>query len=104
MRANQISLLLMIACLALSACAHHAPRRELAQFLQDRDLCDHFRGEIPDPPDALRANEVAESIEKYCTGTDEDLRALKSQYANDAEAMLQLSRYEDSIEVGDSNP
>ncbi|MDT1898499.1 hypothetical protein FPK53_21545, partial [Acinetobacter baumannii] len=43
---------------------------DVAKYVEQREGCDHFRGEVPDPPDAGRMREVEREIRKLCTGTD----------------------------------
>jgi hypothetical protein len=84
--------------LLLAACAAPPPTPDLATFLERRALCDHFRGEVPDPPDAQRMREVAQQVDAYCTGTDAQLAALKQRYRDDPAAAKQLAQFEDHIE------
>lgn len=86
---------------AMGACAHHTPPADIHAFMQARGLCDHLRGEIPDPdpedPQALDSS--IDQANTACAGTDARLRALKDRYRADAEVMQLLSRYEDRIEA-----
>ncbi|MDK6080517.1 hypothetical protein QPM04_26270, partial [Massilia varians] len=43
---------------------------DVAKYVEQREGCDHFRGEIPNPPDEQRMKEVEREIRKLCTGTD----------------------------------
>ena len=74
---------------------------EVKEFIHERDLCDHFRGEPfeGDSPEQIRRREfIFESMEIYCAGTDRRLAALKRRYRDDAESMDLLNRYEETIE------
>lgn len=51
--------------------------RDVASFVSQRNLRDHFRGE--DPYGEERAAFLAKSIEETCTGNDEHLRELKAK-------------------------
>jgi len=82
--------------LLLGACA--APAPDLAAFLERRALCDHFRGEVPDPPDAQRLREVAQQADAYCAGTDAQLAALRQRYRDDPVVTGQLAQFENRVE------
>ena len=90
------------ACLALLAgiagCATPPPALELPAFLERRDLCDHMRGEFPDPPDPERVREVEKGIAQYCRGTDAQLAQLKKRYKDDPAVTKQLAEFETPIE------
>jgi len=57
---------------------------DVRQFIAQRDACDHFRGELPDPEEAEWMREVNGQIEKRCRGTDRRLHSLKKKYGSDA--------------------
>ncbi len=69
---------------------------DVAKFKERRDLCDHFRGE--DAYDEERGKFLAESMKKYCTGTDKELTSLKTKYNNNAAILKTLADYEENIE------
>lgn len=74
---------------------------EVQEFIANRDLCDHFRGEPfeGNSPEQIKRREfVFQSIEIYCPGTDRRLAALKKRYKNDSGAMKRLSEYEEKSE------
>ena len=89
------------ACLLclLCACASGPATPELATFLERRGICDHFRGEIPDPPAEERLREVQQKQTEYCTGTDAQLALLKKRYRDDPAVMKQLAAFEPQIEA-----
>lgn len=70
--------------------------REVVEFVERRDRCDHFRGE--EPYDADRAREIAAALTKSCRGTDAELARLKARYAGAPEVVAALAGYEDRIE------
>ena len=78
---------------------------DIRAFVDDRDACDHWRGEpIPGPeddPEQDRKKQILAGIEESCTGTDKRLAALKAAYANDPSMMQLLDEYETDIEAGD---
>ncbi|MEY4767224.1 MAG: hypothetical protein RI907_3897 [Pseudomonadota bacterium] len=84
----------------LSACATSLTEEDLNQFLARREICDHLRGEIPDPSDRERLQEVVADINKYCAGTDQQLKALKVRFANDPKVMATLNALDARIETG----
>ena len=73
---------------------------DVARFVERRDLCDHLRGEIPDPTsdNVKDVNEAVSEANKYCEGTDAQLAKLKIKYANDKVIMGKLDSYEKDIE------
>lgn len=94
-----LRLISAVACviLLLSSCAQLG-KKDLEAFLNNREICDHLRGEIPDPSDQERLKEVIDDINKYCAGTDQQLEALKIRYAQDPEVMTILNTFEPRIE------
>jgi hypothetical protein len=83
---------------SLAACAMQSDKKDVDAFVAKREICDHLRGEFPDPPDAQRTQEIIEGTRKYCKGTDVELRTLKARYGKDAATMTLLSSFEESIE------
>ena len=75
---------------------------EVAKYVEQREGCDHFRGEVPDPPDAQRMREIEREIRKLCTGTDKKLSQLKRKYAKDHAIMTRLGEFEENIEISAS--
>ena len=85
---------------------------DIRAFVDDRDACDHWRGEpwpedseVDDPTQrewALhRRKEITDAINATCTGTDKRLSGLKGKYVNDPRVMQLLDEYETDIEAGD---
>ena len=56
--------------------------RDVQNFMDRREGCDHMRGEIPAPGDKQRMRDVNREIQKLCKGTDKVLAQLKKKYAN----------------------
>lgn len=71
---------------------------DVRQFIAQRDACDHFRGELPDPEEAERMREVTGQIEKHCRGTDGRLSTLKKKYGNNTNVKKRLNVYDEQIE------
>jgi hypothetical protein len=72
--------------------------RDVVEFKERRDLCDHFRGE--DAYNEERGKFLAEGMKKSCTGTDKELASLKSKYSNNEAVIKALADYEEKIEWG----
>ncbi len=72
---------------------------DVEEFIDCREICDHFRGE--EPYDADRAKFLAAQIKETCSGTDKELRELKQKYKNDDKIMQILNRFEEEIESKD---
>jgi hypothetical protein len=83
---------------AAHAAAEDRLPADVARYVQQREGCDHFRGEIPDPPDKQRMREVEREIRKLCTGTDKKLQQLKGKYAKNQAVMKRLNEFEENIE------
>lgn len=69
---------------------------DVASFIDQRDLCDHFRGE--EPYDEERRKFLEKNIIELCTGTDSKLANLKEKYQGDSAVIERLSLYEEDIE------
>ena len=61
MKAFRLISLLAYMALFLSSCATPLDKKDLEAFLNQREICDHLRGEIPDPSDPERLKEVVDS-------------------------------------------
>ena len=70
--------------------------REVENFIYDRDLCDHFRGEGYEG-ESERAAFVRDSLYIYCAGTTDRLSALKRRYRDDTKIIELLGKYENDI-------
>lgn len=70
---------------------------EVTAFVEQRDLCDHFRGE--DPYDEERRQFLDRNIVELCTGTDEKLAVLKRKYQDNEAVRSALAGYEINIEM-----
>ncbi len=75
---------------------------EVAAFVELRDGCDHFRGEPwpegDDPGSKSRRQFILQNLKETCTGTDRQLRKLRSKYRNNKLINEFLKGYEDRIE------
>ena len=75
---------------------------DVRAFLDDRDLCDHFREE-PWPEsdsdaDRMRRRQIVDGIRTACAGTDRQLDDLLARYRDDRRIMQLLSQFERGIE------
>ena len=98
---NEIGDLLVPLLFVLPLQAADQLPREVQKFIEQRDTCEHFRGEIPDPEEMERMREVSLQIEQYCRGTDQRLASLKKKYRSSAAVQRRLAQYEPSIEPED---
>jgi hypothetical protein len=87
-----------IALLAIPAVGQSALPKDVEHFITQREGCDHFRGELPDPGEKRRMKEVNSEIRRLCKGTDKALASLKKKYASDAAVMKSLDEFEPQIE------
>lgn len=75
---------------------------EVRAFIEQRDRCDHFRGEPwpegDSPYDLERRRELTSAMKTACTGTDARLLALRAKYRDDADIVAALATYENDIE------
>jgi len=72
---------------------------DVAKYVNQREGCDHFRGEFPDPPDEKRMREIEREIRKLCTGTDKKLEKLKRKYARNEAVLKRLNEFDEKIEA-----
>jgi len=75
---------------------------QVRAFLDQREQCDHFRGEPwPEGDDAeavARRRQLRDAMAKHCKGTDARLVELRAAYRNDPEVDAALARLESDIE------
>ena len=83
----------------MGACAVPPATPDLATFLDRRAACDHWRGEVPDPPDPQRMREVEQQTGQWCKGTDAQLALLKKRYRDDPVVSNQLAAFEPQVEA-----
>ena len=93
---NATYMLLLTSGLSLSAHAGGTAPADVAQFIKQREACDHFRGE--EAYDAERKRFLGRNLKKLCTGTDAMLRTLKQKYRAQPGVIAMLERFEESIE------
>ena len=99
------ALWLLLCAIALAARGEEPLPADVKSFVEQRDVCDHFRGEPyggPSDSETVEQRErrefVLASQEKYCTGTDKRLAELKLKYGGDSRVLDRLNRYDTQIE------
>ncbi len=75
---------------------------DVARFTEQRDGCDHFRGEYP--YDEERRQFLQKNMNALCKGSDARLAQLKKKYAGHPAIVAKLNDYEERIEAGSSKP
>ena len=85
--------------LASAAAQPSAPwPKDVAQYLERRASCDHWRGEPA--YDEHRRAQIQWAMCQSCSGSDAGLARLKRKYSSDARVMARLDRFEPEIEAG----
>ena len=74
----------VVAPASSASAADGALPRDVAQFIERRDLCEHSRGESLEG-DTQRRAFVARRLRQYCVGSDAALARLRKKYADDAD-------------------
>lgn len=69
---------------------------DVAHFIENRDLCEHFLGEAGDNPPE-REKQVDENANRYCAGTHKKLAGLKKKYLNNKDVTDALSGYDEKL-------
>ena len=74
---------------------------EVKSYIEDRELCEHFRQEPfegTSPEQIERRRFLQESVEIHCAGTDRRLAALKQRYIGNRAVLSRLESYESASE------
>lgn len=98
------TIIAFVLALPLLSCATDQHTADIDQFIERREICDHLRGEFPDPPNPERTKEITDGIKEYCTRTDAQLATLKIRYADSPAIMNKLNAYEPRIERKNPKP
>lgn len=93
-----LAALLCLSCTSTPRLGDRPDPAALHTFLERRAVCDHLRGEMPDPDDPASMEAAISAINPSCTGTDAELLRLKRLHAGDAAVMKQLNALEPCIE------
>lgn len=97
MKIPTVAFLLLTSSTTYAADEYISLPTDVSSFAEQRDLCDHFRGE--DPYDEERRVFLEKNMLELCTGTDVALAKLKSKYINNKQVTSKLNQYEDKIEA-----
>ena len=95
---KQTALMLCLLLAQVHALAASPLPKDVAKFVERREGCDHFRGEIPESTDPDRIIEVNRELKKLCKGTDKKLLQLKQKYVANATVTARLAEFEPNIE------
>jgi hypothetical protein len=69
--------------------------KDVAKFIDQRDLCDHFRGEYPLPQEGKKEMLAwGKTTSKACYKTDEKRARLIRKYQNNSKIIERLNEYE----------
>lgn len=101
MRARFVILSLIVAYGGMGAPLAAQSKRlpaKVTAFIEQRDSCDHFRGE--EAYDEERAAFLLERMKANCTGTDAALKNLRRRYARNPAVIAALRAYDWPIENG----
>ena len=96
MNRRHIAVVFTLLVVAFAARAQTQLPSEVSRYIEDRDMCEHFRGE--EPYDAERQEFLAQKMNEFCTGTDKKLAALKEKYKANGLVQSKLMQYEVKIE------
>ncbi|PHV15100.1 hypothetical protein GQ37_019450 [Janthinobacterium sp. BJB1] len=70
----------MFACLPLLAGAQEKMPQDVARFVENAQMCEHFAGEW-DENDKARQREITQAIEQSCGAAQRQLKRLRVKYA-----------------------
>jgi hypothetical protein len=95
---NLIPTALCLAGLSWSAAYAFDLPADVSRFIEQRRICDHFRGE-PHEGDARQHVFVQKQQNRYCAGTDARLVNLRRRYLRNAVVQRELDGFEPCIEA-----
>lgn len=96
------TLLLVFFSGAVQAADGSALPPEVRSYIEERELCEHFRQEPFEgnaPEQVERRAFLQASVEIHCAGTDRRLFALRKRYAGTRSVLSRLEKYEIDSEV-----
>lgn len=91
--------LLCFLCVCGVANAGSALPKDVAHFVEQREACDHWRGEYG--YDEERQADIDAAVCETCVGTDQRLAKLKQKYQGKKEILSKLDEFESDIEPED---
>lgn len=93
--------LLGLLCFCGIANADSALPKDVSSFIEQRQACDHWRGEYG--YDEERQAEIDTAVCETCVGTDQRLAKLKQKYQGKKEILNTLDEFESDIEPEDTS-
>lgn len=76
----KLVLAFMLACLPMLAGVQEKPPRDVARFVENAEMCEHFAGEW-DEHDKARQREITQAIEQSCGQAQKQWKRLSTKYA-----------------------
>ena len=76
----KLLLVLLFSCLPLLAGAQEKLPKDVAQFVENAQMCEHFAGEWDDN-DKARQREITQAIEQSCGQAQRQWKRLSAKYA-----------------------
>ncbi|MGK5053832.1 hypothetical protein [Janthinobacterium sp. RB2P8] len=76
----KLVLAFVFGCLPLLATAEETLPRDVAQFIEQAQMCEHFAGEW-DEHDKARQREITQAIEQSCGQAQRQWKRLSAKYA-----------------------
>lgn len=76
----KVMLALLLSCLYSLASAQEKLPKDVAQFVDNADMCEHFAGEWDDN-DKARQRDISRAIDKNCGAAQQQLKRLNVKYA-----------------------
>lgn len=92
-------ILLVVLPYHTAGAASSALPKDVSTFLEQRESCDHWRGEYG--YDEERQADINWAICQSCSGTDSKLASLKKKYRANARIMKKLNELDEKIEPKD---
>ena len=76
----KLVLAFMLGCLPMLAGAQEKLPRDVARFVENAEMCEHFAGEWDDH-DKARQREITQAIEQSCGQAQKQWKRLSAKYA-----------------------
>lgn len=94
---NTIVVFLLVASTICHAQEKLRLPKDVVKFVERRDACDYFRGEVVNVDDRKRLKDIIRKANSLCRGTDKQLAKLRKKYAANAAVVEGLKDYEDTV-------